>query len=395
MPVTVVSIFERRLIQMEYGSSTVTRMGAGGRMVQNEAKSGAYYTSSQIKVLSDMFDFSEEPTTCFDPTCGDGQMLVNVTGKKVGDNKALFGVEIRQSAAQATKERPEFEEVLLADFTNGVKIKNKHMTFIAGNPPYMEEVESSMERKRLEEICLDKVTNNYLKRGGILVWIIPINAFLKLTTQRVFASHYEILSVWRFEEEEFLKWHQVIIVAKKIDRCFPEPEKVKEQLEKYTNDDGELIRELPATFEGTEFYHSVKVPPSDPEGLIPFCTQQFDAEGAYAFLINSPEVYKEHLRSVDSITTQVPFQAGSVGKPPIPLKKDSLYLLATSGAVGDGVVGVEGEDLHLMRGVAEVVEDVRDVTEEGKGEDPVIEVTSHTSITVSVIETSGLITYLQ
>lgn len=380
---------------MDYGTNTVTRKGAGGRMVQSEAKSGFYPTSTQIGVMYDMFDFGTEPVVCFDPTCGDGEMLIRITGKKVGDNKALFGCEVRQDAARETEARPEYTSVLPADYLRGVVIKNKFITFVAANFPYLEILEGSQGRRRFEEDAFDKTTNNYLKKGGIMVHIIPINTFLKLTTQRVLASHYEILSVWRFEKEEWEKWHQVILVLRKKDRCFPEPETVKEQLEKYANDDGELIKELPETFKGTEYYHSVKVPPSDPEGLIPFCTKEFDAEGAYAFLINSPEVYKEHMRSVDSVVTQVPFQAGSVGKPPIPLKKDSLYLLATSGAVGDGVVGVEGEDLHLMRGVAEIVEDVRDVTEEGKGDNPVVEVTSHTSITVSVIETSGLITYLQ
>lgn len=377
---------------MDYGTNTVTRKGAGGRMVQNEAKSAAYYTTHQIGVMSDMFD-PEGVVTAFDPACGDGEMLVRVTGKKVGDNWRLFASEIRREAALATRKRPEYEEVLCEDYTRGVVIKNKHITFIAGNPPYMDTGEG--EGRKTEDEFLSKVTNNHLKRGGILVWIIPINSFLKLSTQRLFASHYEILSVWRFNKEEWDKWHQVVIVARKIDRCFPEPEKVKAQYESYAAENSNLIKELPETFVGTEYYHSVKVPASDPDQLVPFCTKKFDAEGAYKLLIGSPEVYKEHLRSVEGFVTQEPFQAGSVGKPPIPLKKDSLYLLATSGAVGDGVVGTEGEDLHLMRGVAEIVEDVRDVSEEAKGENPVVEVTSHTSITVSIIETSGLITYLQ
>ena len=382
---------------MDYGNSTYTRQGVGGRMSQNEAKSGAYYTSHQIKVLNGLFNFGSEPVTCFDPTIGDGQMLINVTGKKVGDNKSLFGVEIREAAAKEAGAKPEIEEVLCADFTNGIRMRNNHLTFVAGNPPYMADGTGTVDGgKRLEDICLEKVTSNYLKRGGILVWVIPITGFLSLTTQRYFAAHYEIHSIWKFEQSEWEKWHQVIIVAKKIDRCYPSPEHIKEVQKRYAEDDGTLIKQLPETFEGTEYYHSVTVPSSDPDGLIPFTTQKFDAEGAYRLLIGSPEVYKEHQRPVNSILTQEPFKAGSVGKPPIPLKKDSLYLLATSGAVGDGVVGKEGEDLHLMRGVAEVVEDVKDVTDpDAKEGDGVIEVTSHTAITVSVIETDGRITFLK
>ena len=83
----------------------------------------------------------------------------------------------------------------------------------------------------------------------------------------------------------------------------------------------------------------------------------------------------------------------NLGKPPIPLKKDSLYLLATSGS-GQGLTGSEeNSDLHLQRGVAEVIEESEYSTDE-KGKE-IEKVISRTKVSMTVVENDGKITVLE
>ena len=72
-----------------------------------------------------------------------------------------------------------------------------------------------------------------------------------------------------------------------------------------------------------------------------------------------------------------------------------MYLLATSGA-GQGLTGnVQTRDLHLQRGVAEVIEDnCIEVVGEGKNAKAQLRVTSRTQITMTVVQNDGTITKL-
>lgn len=89
------------------------------------------------------------------------------------------------------------------------------------------------------------------------------------------------------------------------------------------------------------------------------------------------------------------FSNGELKRPPIPLKKDSLYLLATSG-YGQGLAGSEeNKDLHLQRGISEIIETERLTGEDIECEDEdnikpgVLVVQTKTSISMSVIENDG------
>lgn len=167
---------------------------------------------------------------------------------------------------------------------------------------------------------------------------------------------------------------------------------VQELQERYDSID--KIEELPLTFEGTDLYESIDVEPTKSADITLFAPIVFDVEGAFRHLCSHPQMDEYHKLASDK-ATQKKFKATDIGKPPIPLKKDSLYLMATSGA-GQGIAGERGKDLHLQRGVAEVVEHTEYVDDpanpDGNG---IMKVTTHTSITMTIIETSGKITRLE
>lgn len=361
------------------------------RSTANEAKLGAYYTDvPHCKSLSGLFKFSQEEDTCvLEPSIGDGSAVIATTRVKDNPKIKIFGVELNGTVAKETRENPLIESVVEADFTNGVQIQNDFFTFCFGNPPYMADDEE--EKGRTEKTFLEKVTGNYLRKGGVLVWVIPYSRFAEITTIRYLMNHYEWLGVWKFREEEYAKWKQIVFVGRKGNNTFHSAEEVVDKLKDFS--DVGLLPVLPDTFEGTDLYESIEVLPSDPEKLKTFTSKEFDADAAISLLCTYPPM-EDYRKAVDRYCTQEEFKAGDIGSPPIPLKKDSLYLLATSGA-GQGEVGELGEDLHLQRGVAEIVEHVSYEKDKGNADKEVMKVTTSTEVTMTVIETSGKITTLK
>jgi hypothetical protein len=120
-----------------------------------------------------------------------------------------------------------------------------------------------------------------------------------------------------------------------------------------------------------------------------------DCDAALQYL--SKSISDDLCLAFDSNVSQKSYGEQKLGNPPIPLKKDSKYLLVTAGFT-DGVVGsVATNDLHMMRGVANVVENIHysDFDEEEAGNDSnTMTVTTSTQMEIRVLENNGTITLL-
>jgi hypothetical protein len=374
---------------MSYGYATSSGNGFD-RTNYNEAKLGAYYTDvAHCESLSGLFSFPEGEEVCvLEPSIGNGAAVMAVTDKAENPDVKIFGVELNTEVAKETAQEKWIEEVVEADFTNGVIISNNVFSFCFGNPPYMDDCEAE-GGKRLEKTFLEKVTQNYLKKDGVLVWVIPYSVISDVTYIRYLMRNYERLCLYRFRESEYKKWRQVVFVGRKKSPKTPTPEELQGEFKSYYSSE-ETIPVLPDSFEGTPFYRSIAVEPSDSGAIKKFASQEFDAAAAYE-LLRSYDL-SDYRKIVSRRLTQKPFASKAAGRPPIPPKNDIQYLRAVSGE-GQGFAGEEGVDLHLQRGVAEVVEDIS----YKKGEDgsEVMVSTTHTEITMSLIETSGRITTLQ
>ncbi len=375
-----------------YDNATV-RNNSFSRATANEKKMGAYYTDVRhCMIIGELLKFPEKEVSVLEPSIGDGSAVKAVTDRANNENVKIFGVELNDEVAKETKKDIYIEDCLSADFTNGVVIKNNAFSFIFGNPPYMDDEDTEDGRRgRLERTFLEKVTGSYLKKDGILVWVIPYSRFAEESTIRYFVGHYETLGVWKFQEYEYKKWHQVVIIARKTATRIPLGDEVRAYHEKYA--DESLVPVLPDTFKGTELYKSIEVYPSDSTEITLFASKIFDPFEALTFLSAGAEL-DDYNRMVGKRATQKEYSSSELGAPPIPLKKDSLYLMATSG-VGQGLAGTLGKDLHLQRGVAEVVEEsvYSPETEDSKLE--TVTVTTRAKVTMSIIETDGEITVLE
>jgi hypothetical protein len=243
---------------------------------------------------------------------------------------------------------------------------------------------------RMEKTFLEKVTG-YLKKGAVLVWVIPYKEMSDISTVRFMANNYETIGCWKFRESEYAKWHQVVYVGRKTDHELHLAPYILAEAEKYKDID--LIPTLPESFYGTDLYESVEVFPSDPSAIKQFAEKVLDTDAVYRFL-SGDVVSEKYKKAVNRRLSVKRYQASDLGRPPIPPKKDSLYLLATSGA-GQGIAGEKGIDLHLQRGVAEVVEDIEYVQDPSNPDKDIMKVTSHTQVTMTLIQTNGEITTLQ
>lgn len=370
----------------------LTMHGGGfSRTLANEAKMGAYYTDlAHCKTISELFKFPESresEVSVLEPSIGDGSAVRTVLGISEDDdnsNLRVFGVELNKEVCNVTREKPFIEECLNADFTTNVKISNQAFSFVFSNPPYIQS-EKDEEGKGIEFRFLERITESYIKRGGILVWVVPHRLISEARHFKYLFNRYERLALFRFRESEYAKYGQVVYIGRRIPNSIHLVGEVEEEARAYHED---AIPVLPDTFEGTELYQSIEVHVSQSADVKTFQAKEFNVQEAIQFLAGKADI-EDYRKKLSSVVSQRPFRVHAMGKPPIPLKKDSLYLLATSGA-GQGGTGTIGVDYHLQRGVAEIVES-SEYTENEK--DPkakgVISVTSHAQIAMTLIETDG------
>lgn len=370
-----------------------TRLRGSGfsRTRYNEEKMGAYYTDeSHCQSLAGLFQFPEKEEVCvLEPSIGNGHAVARVTGTmyEPDDRIKIFGVELDRDVCRATRSEGYTEDCICADFTDGVKISNNVFSFVFCNPPYIQSETENGER--LEMKFLKLITERYIRRDGILVWIVPYRVISDPKHFRYLFDRYERLALYRFREEEYRKFSQVVFVGRKKNTTIHTLEEVQEEGRAYAAE--EDIPVLPETFEGTSLWKSIEVSSSPSDAVKLFAPKQFDPEEAITYLEGMKEGAEDYRRIMSSFLTVKPFEVNDLGKPPIPLKKDSLYLLATSGA-GQGKAGEKGVDLHLQRGVAEVVEDKEYKPDPNDDKKEMLVVTTHTRVTMTLIETDGTIT---
>ena len=367
------------------------RGGGFTRTTANEAKMGAYYTDvSHCKSISELFMFpkSQEGEVCvLEPSIGDGNAVRTVLGLREDEtdsNMKVFGVELNQEVCAETREKAFIEECVNADFLTNVKISNNAFSFVFSNPPYIQS-EKDEEGKGIEMRFLEKITDSYIKRGGILVWVVPYRLICDPRHFRYLFNRYERLALFRFRDGEYAKYGQVVYIGRRVANMVHLVSEFDEEAKAYTSED--VIPVLPDTFEGTRLYQSIEVQTSSSSEVKTFQAKAFNVDEAIQFLAEKADI-EDYAKKMSSFLTQKPFRVHAMGRPPIPLKKDSLYLLATSGA-GQGGTGTVGEDYHLQRGVAEIVEDKEFEPDEKDPRKGVITVTSHAQITMSLIETNG------
>ncbi len=360
-------------------SNDVFKQNSFSRSLANERKMGAYYTDlDHCRRIGNLFSFPDDQEVCvLEPSIGDGSAVLSVLNKCNRNNIKIFGVELNPGTYDSIKESGKFDYLINADFLNGVKISHSSFSFCFANPPYGNDKDSG---KRLESLFIDKMYH-YISNNGLLALVIPYYVLVDESFLKGFFSRYQPIAEFKFDDNVYSEFKQIVVIAIKRPSIGYLKQTYDIYLEKVNS-----IDKLPyLPFQDPD--QKLIVPPSKESSIEYFTTLLFDKKAAASKLKYSA------LYPLMTERIFVPsYCATELGQPPIPLKKDLLYLCAISGG-GQGLVGSEeNRDLHLQRGVAKVVKEIEE--REVNGQPEIVE-KSFTKICLNVIENDGLITTLE
>lgn len=365
---------------MENDIKASFKQNSFSRSLANDAKLGAYYTDvSHCERLGQLFSWPEEEVCILEPSIGDGVAVETVT--RNCPNRTIFAVELNKETAEQTKQREEVKYLLNEDFLNGIKVSHKSFSFCFANPPYG--VDQGEGKERLEKLFLEKIWA-YMKDGGILALVIPYYVLTDPKVLKSYRSRYNPLYVAKFDDDVYKQFKQIVIIGQKrhcLGRLIKEGD---DAFEKYISS-VENLAYLPKM--GAELKKKIPVPASSSETIEYFTTLKFDSAFAGENLGQSPLYGILAKKAMPE-----PYIAAELSSPPVPLKKDSLYLCSIAG-YGQGLAGsAEKKDLHLQRGVAKIQKEMEVV--DGKGDNKEVIERTYTKIVLNVIENDGTISTL-
>lgn len=356
----------------------ITKQSEFSRTKYNQAKMGAYYTDKEhCEWISRFLDFPEDEVCCLEPSIGNAEAILTVTGKKREErnNIKIFGVELNEDTCKEVGRQQGVELCLKADFLNDVIISQHTFSFVFMNPPY-----GKMGDGGRYEVAFLKKVIPYLTKEAVMVAVIPRYVAVTDDFCMEWCASFDMLHLYRFHEKEYQKYQQVVLIGGKKEGSdkLKEAEKLKLRLKE---DNLEL---LPPDYNGEK----VRIPKSAEKNIEEFMNRIFDVAGAGKTVEKSPlqEMVLEKLMIP-------PYVIDNLGRPPIIPSEGQMYLLAVSGA-GQGLVGKEeNKDLHLQRGVSKMMKRSEFVTDEN-GNMKEVEI-SYPQINFNLIEADGNIRTLQ
>ena len=357
----------------------ITKQTEFTRVMHNEAKMGAYYTDpDHCRRIGRFLDFPEDEVCCLDPSIGDGEAVLTVTGKPGKDegNVKVFGVELNEETYRRVSMRSGVFMCLKADFLNDVVISHHSFSLVFMNPPYG----TLEEGKRYETAFLKKVVP-YMTKDAVMVAVVP--GYVACTGEFLeeWCDKFDTVHMYRFSDKEYEKYRQVVLMGRKSDGGTDAS--LKERIYGILKDaDGMQV--LPRDYDGEK----LMVPRSFEKNITEFMNRIFDYGEAGKTVRSSPlqDVVRDRL-------FVPPYVIDNLGRPPVMPSEGQMYLLAVSGA-GQGLVGKEeNRDLHLQRGVSKINKRSEYVTDEN-GKMKEVE-TSYPQINFNLIESDGRISTLQ
>lgn len=335
----------------------------------NQAKLGAYYTDqAHCSSIAEFLEFPEHEEVCvLEPAIGDAEAVRTVTKRCQNKNIHIFGVELNSQTAEAVLEKEGVEECIWGDFLTDVVIGQEIFSFCFSNPPYGE-----MDGNRLEVRFLKKIIP-CLSDNAVLIYVIPDYVAVDDSFLREWCESFQTEKTYRFREDEYQKWKQVVFFGRKTKETKSNEKKmIREKLLT-----GRGLERLPVHYEGKK----IKVYPSNRKDISEFAAKHFNEERIRKGLIESP------LATIvlDRIIPK-PFVSDQLSRPPIMPNQGQLYLMAVSGA-GQGMVGSsDSKDLHLQRGIVKPAVEENVYEENGK---MYLSVQKYTEMKFNIIENDG------
>ena len=177
-----------------------------GRLM-NHVRMGYYPTDPEnITHILRGIAFPEGVTTnLLDPCCGCGKALRQLAD---GNNCYTYGMELDEHRAEEAQTR--LHRVGFGSFFHSqISREVFHVLFL--NPPYLSVLTEGGSRVRSEKQFLVQSIRT-LMLGGLLIYIVP---YYRLTPDicKILAENFSDLSVWKFTDGEFARFHQAVVLG--------------------------------------------------------------------------------------------------------------------------------------------------------------------------------------
>jgi predicted RNA methylase len=150
---------------------------------------------------------AEGDCSILDPCCGDGVALKTVAAYAAnGFRVCTYGVEPDKARARVASTNL---NVVLNGSIYDVNIRPLEVfSLLYLNPPY------DYEEGERTEFRFLRHSHRWLKRGGVLVFVVPEHIFSEKVKKWI-AHHYEEIRIMRFVRDEYPVFKQVVMFARK------------------------------------------------------------------------------------------------------------------------------------------------------------------------------------
>lgn len=174
-----------------------------GRLMNN-IRMGYYPTDiAHVKMIKSALKYPERRINLLDPCCGCGTAL-NIL--ELGQEADTYGIEIDEERGKEAEDKL-YRVGFGSFFHSRISHEAFHALFL--NPPYLSVIGEGGTRARSEKRFLVE-SLHHLMNDGILMYVIP---YYRLTYDicRVLCDNFRNISIFKFQNDEFIKFKQIVV----------------------------------------------------------------------------------------------------------------------------------------------------------------------------------------
>lgn len=185
--------------------------------IESQAVAGYYPTPQSVLEIvrswlqaapSPPYPYSYSHISLMDPCAGEGEALSYLSGAVPHGRARLLLCEMERNRFLQAPNTIYYNNIH-GDFFKA-RFSGEGVGFLWLNPSY----DTDPDHKRLEEKFLVRATQ-YLKPGGYLAFVVPFYALS--ASARTLAENYEDLECYRFPDDTWDEYKQVVLIAKRRD----------------------------------------------------------------------------------------------------------------------------------------------------------------------------------
>lgn len=310
----------------------------------SESKGGFYPTpENQLKLILPHLhirqSIEQSLINAIDPCAGEGKALRILVEHLQTDGADVhsYGIELEQTRAEEAKQRLQH---VLHDGYESIRTEPKYSVMWL-NPPYAEVFKERTELRFLR--TLSSKSKGVLIPDGLLMFCIPQHVLGSVAT--VLTSRFRELKVYRFTDEEYSIFKQVVVFGYAGRAKQEERKAMQQQLKEWAKAGPEALPTL------EEITDTFEIPPS-PEPISIFRGGKLREDELRQDLLDSQALVDFQKK------VQADIQQTKMKNPLLPLKVTHAGIAVASGAIG----GNFGN--HIVVGLTKQVTEKEDIEDD-------------------------------